>query len=162
MSGNFAGRHEHRQLPLGVEVHDLERQRLVPWHRPRGLPWRRDGVLDRRRLAELNLGRSDAAEALRRPEGRVVAEGELGAGFEVSCRERRPKLNSEQLLERAPETLDDRDRSVLTDGPETLADRKGVEGLAKHRRRELRSLVADEVPRPTVLLHRPIEDLRIT
>jgi len=91
-------------------------------------------------------------------EGGVVEEHEIQPRGELRGGQRWKLPGAEQLLDGAPEALDDGDRAVPADGAKALLDAERAEGLSEDLGRELRPLVADEVARPTVGSDGAIED----
>jgi len=57
----------------------------------------------------------------------------------------RPESQQEPLFHRSPEAFDDRYRPGLSDSSESLLDSKPDENLPKEQRRELRTLIGNEV-----------------
>ncbi len=64
---------------------------------------------------------------------RVIHESKPSACLKVIGGKGRPEPDPQKLFERAPEALDDGDGTILTNGAESLFDRKCVKGLAEHR-----------------------------
>src|SRR5450759_1068382 len=109
----------------------------------------------RGRPAEVDLCRRRTAKRLMRAEVGVVDEAHLDLLHQILRHHGPQQVQAERVLQRPPQTLDQRDRALLPDRPEPLLRPEAPERPAKHLCSETARLIRDEVIRRPVLLPRP-------
>src|SRR5450759_2809957 len=104
----------------------------------------------RGRLAEVDLCRRRTAERLMRAEVGVVDEAHLDLLHQIFRHHGPQQAEAERVLQRPPQTLDQRDRALLSDCPEPLLHTEPSQLPAEDLAREAASLITDEVRRPSM------------
>ena len=93
----------------------------------------------------MDFGRCRSSQTLVRSQVGVVVKPEMEPLLEIGLDQGFERAKFQRVFECSPESFDDRNGAVLTDGTEALPRAEPAKGFAKSLRRELLSLIGGEV-----------------